>query len=255
MPDAATFPDLGGRRVFITGGGSGIGASLTEGFTAHGAKVAFVDIDTDASTALCDGIAERHGTRPLFLDTDIRDIPALKAAIAEAAGTLGTIQVLVNNAANDTRHAWDEYGPDEWDNAMAINLRPHFFTAQTVAPMMKADGGGAIVNFSSISYVLGQSIYPAYTTAKAGIVSLTRALARALGPDNIRVNAILPGWVMTERQLKLWVDDDARKLIMDNQCLKSFLRPEDIVPPTLFLASDAARMVTGQTLTVDGGWT
>lgn len=254
MVPTAVFPDLKGKSVFITGGGSGIGAYLTDGFLAQGANVAFVGMNPDTNEAHCDAMEEKHGIRPLFVRCDVRDIPALQATVAEAAARHGDIQVLVNNAANDTRHNLADYGPDDWDNTMNINLRPHFFTAQAVAPKMKAMGGGAIINYSSISYLLAHPEYPVYATAKAAIVGLTRVLANELGPDGIRVNSILPGWVMTERQKKLWVTDEGLEKTLQSQALKEFIQPEDMIGPCLFLASDASRMMTAQTMIVDAGW-
>ncbi len=251
MTKHATFHDLAGASVFITGGGSGIGAALTEGFLQQGARVAFVQ-RSDAS-AFCDRMAERHGARPLFLPCDIADIAALQDAMAQAAAAHGAIGVLVNNAADDTRHTLDAYSVADWDRNQATNLRPHFFTAQAAAPAMRAAGGGAIVNFSSITYMMGYTGLPAYAAAKAGIVGLTRSLARELGPDNIRVNAVLPGWVLTQRQLDLWANPEALAAHLKLQCLKEHLVPEDMIDTTLFLASQASRMMTGQALVVDGG--
>ena len=250
MP-TASFPDLDGASVFVTGGGSGIGAALTEGFVAQGARVAFVQ-RSDAAEFAAD-LGRRYHRAPLFLRCDVTDIPALQAAMAEAAAAHGPITVLVNNAANDQRHPVDGYSVEEWDAAQAVNLRPHFFTTQAAIPGMRAAGGGAIVNYSSIAYLLGADGFLSYVAAKAAITGLTFGLARTLGPDNIRVNAILPGAVLTERQLRLWVTPDSASAFVDRQCLKRNLAPEDLVGPTLFLASNASRMITGQTLVVDGG--
>ena len=250
MSDHASFHDLAGRSVFITGGGSGIGAALTEGFVAAGARVAFVD--KTESRALVDRLAVDHDA-PLFIEADVTDIDALKGAMDQAAAAHGPISVLVNNAANDTRHTLDDFSVAEWDASIAVNLRPHFFSAQHVAPGMRAMGGGAIINFSSVSYMMGNGGYPAYATSKAAITGLTRSLARELGPANIRVNALMPGWVLTERQLVLWANPDDLAAHLQRQCLKEHLVPSDIVDPALFLASDASRMMTGQALVIDGG--
>ncbi|MEM9059648.1 MAG: SDR family oxidoreductase [Pseudomonadota bacterium] len=250
MSGHATFHDLAGQSVFITGGGSGIGAALTEGFLAQGAKVAFVQ-RSDAS-GFVERMAEKHA-RPVFFPCDITDIAALQQAMAEAAAAHGDISVLVNNAANDARHSLADYSAEDWDQGMAINLRPHFFTAQAVAPGMKAAGGGAIINFSSISYMVGNAGYPAYAASKAAVTGLTRSLARELGPDGIRVNALMPGWVLTEKQMQMWATPEGLSAHMDRQCLKEHLAPQDIVDATLFLASKASRMMTGQALVVDGG--
>lgn len=249
----ATFHDLKGKSVFISGGGSGIGASLTEGFVRQGAKVAFVQ-RADAS-AFCDEIEKKTGSRPLFIPCDVTDISALEKAIAQAKAAHGAIDVLVNNAAADTRHTLDGTSVEDWDRALNVNLRHYFFAMKAVAEDMKARRQGAIINFSSISYLMGNAGYPAYVAAKSGITGLTRAIARELGPYNIRVNALLPGWVMTERQLKLWVTEDAMEEHLSRQCLKEKIMPEDMIEPTLFLASDASRMMTGQALVVDGGVT
>ncbi len=251
MAPGTRFPDLDGRSVFITGGGSGIGAALTEGFLAQGARVAFVQ-RSDA-TAFAAELGGKYGRAPLFLPCDITDIGALQQAIATAAVAHGPVTVLVNNAANDQRHPLAPYTPEEWDAAQAVNLRPHFFAIQAVAPGMEAAGGGAVVNFTSISYMFGATGYFAYAAAKAAITGLTFSLARELGPKNIRVNALAPGRVLTRRQLDLWIEPGTEDEFLEQQCLKESLHPADIVGPTLFLASDAARMVTGQVLVVDGG--
>ncbi|SKA75659.1 NAD(P)-dependent dehydrogenase, short-chain alcohol dehydrogenase family [Thiothrix eikelboomii] len=246
-----TFADLQGSSVFITGGGSGIGAALTEGFLQQGAKVALVQ-RTDAGE-FCDAMEAKYGVRPLFILCDIIDIEALQAALQQAVDAHGRIKVLINNAAVDNRHSLQDYTVTDWNQSLNVNLRPHFFTAQWVAAGMKASGGGSIINLSSISYLMGNAGYPAYVAAKAGIVGLTRGLARELGVDNIRVNALLPGWVMTERQKELWVTPEALDEHLGKQCLNMLLQPEDMIAPTLFLASEASRAMTGQALVVDGG--
>ncbi|SER05549.1 SDR family NAD(P)-dependent oxidoreductase [Thalassovita taeanensis] len=251
MKQNVVFKDLAGKSVFVTGGGSGIGASLTEGFLAQGAKVAFVQ-RSDAG-AFVDRMAETYGAAPLFLPCDITDVSALKDCLSQAAARHGPVSALVNNAANDARHTLAETTVEAWDKGMAINLRPHFFTAQAVAEGMRKLGGGSIINFSSISYMMGNGGYPGYMAAKAGITGVTRALARELGPDNIRVNALMPGWVLTERQKELWATPEDLKAHLEKQCLKHHLTPEDVVDTTLFLASDASKMMTAQALVVDGG--
>ncbi|WFE90862.1 SDR family NAD(P)-dependent oxidoreductase [Roseibium porphyridii] len=247
----ATFPDLDGASVFITGGGSGIGAALTDAFMSQGAKVAFVQ-RSDA-TDFCDEMEQKHGVRPLFVSCDITDIPALKGAIDKAAEAHGAVTVLVNNAANDKRHATEEVDEEFWDWSQAINLKAYFFACQHVIAGMKAAGGGSIVNFTSISYMMGNAGYAAYTTANSGINGMTRSLAREFGPDKIRVNAVAPGWVLTQRQKDLWVTPEALGAHIDRQCLKEELSPEDIAEPVLFLASKTSRAMTGQALVVDGG--
>ena len=247
----ANFRDLEGASVFITGGGSGIGAALTEGFLKQGAKVAFVG-RSDASEFV-ERMERETGNRPLFIQCDITDISALKAAIAHAAHAHGPIGVLVNNAANDQRHATLDVDEDFWDWSQAINLKAYFFACQAVLPGMQQLGGGAIVNFTSISYMMGNSGYPAYTTANSGINGMTRSLAREFGPDRIRVNALAPGWVLTDKQLDKWATPEALAAHLERQCLKDHLAPQDIVESTLFLASKSSRMISGQALVVDGG--
>jgi len=251
MTQLPTYPDLKGASVFITGGGSGIGAALTEGFLRQGARVAFVQ-RSDAS-AFCDAMAQTTGLRPLYLPCDITDVPALQAAIAAAAAAHGPITVLVNNAANDQRHDTLRVTEQFWDWSLAINLKSYFFAAQAVIPGMQAAGGGSIINFSSISYMMGGAGYPAYTTANSGINGLTRSLAREFGPDRIRVNALAPGWVLTQKQKDLWVTPEGLAAHVARQCLKDTLAPEDITGGVLFLASNAAKMMTGQALVIDGG--
>lgn len=247
------FKDLEGASVFITGGGSGIGAALTEGFLVQGARVGFVGLDEAGNAAFCDRMEARHGARPLFRRCDVRDVAALRTAIAEVREAHGPITVLVNNAARDTRHSLEELSVEDWDSSIATNLRPQFFTAQAVAADMRAAGAGAIVNLSSNSYMLGLAGYPAYVTAKAAIAGLTKALARELGPAGIRVNCLVPGWVMTERQKELWVTEEALAECLEQQALKETIEPEDMASACLFLASAASRMMSGQTLVVDGG--
>lgn len=247
----ATYPDLKGASVFITGGGSGIGAALTDGFLAQGAKVAFVQ-RSDASS-FCDGMEKKHGSRPLYLPCDITDIAALKRTIDKAAETHGPVTALVNNAANDKRHSTEEVTEEFWDWSQSLNLKAYFFACQHVVAGMRAAGGGSIVNFSSISYMMGASGFPSYTTANSGINGMTRSLAREFGPDRIRVNAIAPGWVLTQKQKDMWVTPEALAAHIDRQCLKDELAPEDMVDPVLFLASKTSKAMTGQSLVVDGG--
>lgn len=252
MMPSARFPDLEGASVLITGGGSGIGAALVEGFAAQGTRVAFIDIAEAPSRALAERLADMAHP-PLFLRADLRDISSLREAAAEAARRHGAVTVLVNNAAFDDRHDIAEVTEDYWDGNQAINLRPHFFTAQAVAPGMKAAGGGSIVNYTSTSFLINHPDMPSYTAAKAGIIGLTKGLAGRLGPDNIRVNAVAPGWVMTERQRELWATEEALAAFVEGQCIRRPMEPSDMVGVTLFLASDASSMLTAQTLIVDGG--
>ena len=251
MKETVTFHDLAGASVFITGGGSGIGASLTEGFLEQGAKVAFVQ-RSDA-TAFCDDMEKKYGNRPLFMPCDITDDAALKACIAQAAEAHGTVTCLVNNAANDKRHTTAEVDSDFFDWMIAINLKAYFFACQAVMPGMQAAGGGSIINFSSISYMMGNAGYPLYTGANSAINGMTRSLAREFGPDKIRVNALAPGWVLTQKQLDMWATPEGLEAHMERQCLKEHLEPRDIVGAVLFMASDTSRMMTGQAVVVDGG--
>jgi NAD(P)-dependent dehydrogenase (short-subunit alcohol dehydrogenase family) len=246
------FPDLKGKSVFITGGGSGIGAALTEAFLRQGAKVAFCQ-RTDA-TAFCDAMEAATGNRPLFLPCDISVTDQLQLTLSTAARANGPITVLVNNAANDQRHETLKTDQTFWDWSMAVNLRSYFFACQSVIPGMKAAGGGSIINFSSISFMMADKGYAAYITANAGIVGLTRTLAREFGPDRIRVNALAPGWVLTERQKELWVTPESLASYLAKQCLPDPIEPGDMAGAVLFLASNASRVMTSQTLILDGGY-
>ena len=251
MNKIATYHDLKNKTVFITGGGSGIGAAITEGFLAQGAQVAFVQ-RSDA-TEFCNAMETKFGNKPLFIPCDITDVPALQGAIATASETFGPVEVLVNNAANDQRHKSLEVTEAFWDWSQSINLKAYFFACQAVLEGMKAAGGGAILNFSSISYMMGNAGYPAYTAANAGINGMTRSLAREFGPDKIRINALAPGWVLTDKQLEKWATEEALADHLKRQCLQEHLVPDDIVSSALFLSSEASRMITGQMLVVDGG--
>lgn len=245
------FPDLNGASVFITGGGSGIGAALTEGFLRQGARVAFCQ-RSDAG-GFCDAMEQATGSRPLFLPCDITDMAALKSVMAAAAAAHGPVTVLVNNAANDQRHSTLEVDETFFDWSIAINLKAYFFAAQAVIPGMQAAGGGAIINFSSISYMMGNAGYPVYTASNSAINGLTRSLAREFGPDRIRVNALAPGWVLTQKQKDKWVTPEGLAAHLARQCLPDPLDPEDIVGGCLYLASRASKAMTGQALVIDGG--
>ena len=251
MNDHPIFPDLRAKSVFITGGGSGIGAALTEGFLRQGARVAFCQ-RRDAS-GFVDHMQAVTGNRPLFLPCDITDTDALRATITQAADAHGPVTALVNNAANDLRQKTLEVTPADWDILQAVNLRSYFFAAQAVIPGMIAAGGGSIVNFSSISYMIGDVGYLSYITANAGIVGMTRSLAREFGPHRIRANALAPGWVMTQKQKDLWATPQGVADFLKRQCLPDTLEPQDIAGGVLFLASSASRMMTGQSMVIDGG--
>lgn len=250
----AVYPSLSGLPVFITGGASGIGAALVEAFVAQGAKVAFVDIDAGRGEALAQALAADGAPAPLFTRCDLRNIAALQASIDAAGAALGDLAVLVNNAADDTRHKLDDLTPDYWDDRIAVNLRPMVFAAQAAARQMRRRGGGSIVNLGSISWKTGTAGMIGYTTAKAAVHGMTRCLARELGPDMIRVNTLTPGWVMTERQRTLWVDAEGEAQMDRSQCLPVRLDPIDIAAMTLFLAAEDSRYCTAQDFTVDAGW-
>ena len=249
----ARYPSLVDRTVLITGGATGIGESFVEHFVAQGARVAFFDIDAGAGEALADRLGDaRH--KPLFLTCDLTDIDALKKGIADVKAALGPIAVLVNNAANDRRHTVAEVTPESFDAGIAVNIRHQFFTAQAVIEDMKAVRSGAIINLGSISWMLKNGGYPVYVMSKSAVQGLTRGLARDLGPYGIRVNSLVPGWVMTEKQKRLWLDDAGRRAIKEGQCIDAELLPADLARMALFLAADDSRMITAQDVIVDGGW-
>lgn len=249
----AVYPSLAGKRVLVTGGGSGIGAALVEAFVGQGAQVAFVDMAKDAATALVDRLTPEARVAPLFLPLDLRDLDALKTTVEAIETRFGGIDILINNAANDDRHAIAEVTPAYWDERMATNLRHLFFAAQAVVPGMKRAGGGVILNFGSISWHLALPDLLLYQTAKAGIEGMTRAMARDLGGDNIRVNTIVPGNVETPRQAQ-WYSPEGEAEILAAQCIKARVQPDDVAALVLFLASDDARMCTGHDYFVDAGW-
>jgi D-xylose 1-dehydrogenase len=248
----AVYPSLAGRVVFVTGGGSGIGASIVQAFAKQKAKVAFVDIDEGAAALVRSALAGT-GAGSYFERCDVRDIAALRMAIENARRALGPITILVNNAARDDRHASEEVTPEYWDERFAVNLKHQFFAAQAVLPDMKAERRGSIINFGSASWMVGQGGMVAYTACKSAVLGLTRSLARDFGSYNIRVNAIAPGWILTERQRKLWLNAESHAELMKSQCLKRELVGEDIARVVLFLASDEAGAITSQHYVVDGG--
>jgi NAD(P)-dependent dehydrogenase (short-subunit alcohol dehydrogenase family) len=248
----AIYPSLAGRVVLVTGGGSGIGAAIVEGFARQKAKVGFLDIDEKASAGVLAAIAG-SGAKGHFEACDLRDIAALRRAIDNVRRALGPITILVNNAARDDRHATEEVTPEYWDERIAVNLKHQFFASQAVLEDMKAAGQGAIVNFGSVSWMVGQGGMAVYTAAKSAVLGLTRSLARDYGRYNIRVNAIAPGWILTERQRKLWLTPEGHARLMEGQCLKRDLVAEDIARVVLFLASDEAGAITSQHHVVDGG--
>lgn len=249
----ASYPSLDGRVVLVTGGGSGIGASIVRHFCAQRARVAFVDIAVAQSRALCAAIAADGDPAPLFVEADLRDIPALRAAVARIEGDLGPVRALVNNAARDDRHDWREVTPEYWNAVLDVNLRHQFFALQAVVPAMAAAGGGSIVNFGSISWMRKAPGMVGYTTAKAAVEGLTRTMARELGPMNIRVNAIVPGATHTDRQVSLWWTEETIARFRREQCLDRLVEPPDIARMALFLAADDSAAITAQSFRVDAG--
>jgi NAD(P)-dependent dehydrogenase (short-subunit alcohol dehydrogenase family) len=250
----ARFPSLQGRAVFVTGGGSGIGAAMVEAFVAEGANVAFVDVAAEASAALAQRIEAGGRPAPWWRACDVRDVAALQRAIADAAAALGDFHALVNNVASDDRHVLESVTTEYYDNRMAINERPAFFAIQAVVPGMKRLGQGAIVNLGSTGWQTKAGEYPCYAIAKSSVNGLTRGLAKGLGAHRIRINTVSPGWVMTERQVTKWLTPEGEDDIARNQCLPDKLLPEDVARMVLFLASDDGRMCTAQEFTVDAGW-
>ena len=257
MPDNfhhyATYPSLRDRVVVVTGGASGIGEHIVEHFAQQGSRVAFLDIADDSASHLITRLKDAPA-EPQYLHCDLTDVAALTAAISHIAARLGTVDVLVNNAGNDTRHATEEITPEDWDRCIAINLRQQFFVIQAVIPVMKRAGRGSIVNLSSISWLIPSTGLPGYIASKAGIVGLTRTLAHELGHHNIRVNAVLPGAIATERQNRLWFTEEYKAEILRNQALKRMLTPGEVARLILFLASDDSSAITNQSHIIDGGW-
>jgi D-xylose 1-dehydrogenase len=249
----ATYSDLKNKVVLVTGGGSGIGEAIVRSFAEQGCKVAFIDIATEPSVKLAGELSER-GLSVRYEQADLTDISALRSAIAHIRESLGPVEILINNAAHDERHPTPDVTPEYWDDRFAVNLKHQFFAAQAVLPEMQAANAGVIINFGSFSWMIGQGGMPAYTAAKSAILGLTRSLARDYGQYNIRVNAIAPGWIMTQRQLEKWLTPEAERDLMQRQCLKRKLMPEEIARFTVFLASEEASACTNQHYVVDGGW-
>lgn len=248
----AIYPSLKGRLVVITGGGSGIGEGLTEAYARQGARVVFIDIAREPSETVAARLSALDPA-PVFLACDLTNIEALQACFAHIVETHGDVDVLINNAANDDRHAADAVTAAYWDDRMAVNLRHQFFAAQSVAPAMRARGRGVILNLGSISWHLGMTDLSLYETAKAAVEGMTRALAREWGPDGVRVVCIVPGNVKTQRQMR-WYTAEGEAEIVAAQCLKLRVEPSDIAAMALFLSSDDARAITGHEYFVDAGW-
>ncbi|WP_424683077.1 SDR family NAD(P)-dependent oxidoreductase [Frateuria sp. YIM B11624] len=253
MAAFASYPSLLDRTVFVSGGATGIGASFVEHFARQGSRVAFIDVDREHGQALCGELADaRH--RPLFLPCDVTDLDALAAAIAQARAAIGPIGVLVNNAANDVRHAFGDTTAAEFDRNVAVNLRHQYFATQAVREDMRALGGGSVICLGSTGWMKKNAGYPMYAMAKAAVRGLVNGLARELGHDRIRINALVPGWVITEKQRRLWLDAEGEAEIARVQCLPGYLMADDLARAALFLAADDSRMCTGQDFIVDGGW-
>lgn len=250
----ATYPSLCGRRVLITGGATGIGESLVTRFAQQGSKVAFVDIDDVAGEGLAAALEREGNPRPLYRHCDLTEIAAVPEAVSWAIEAMGGLDVLINNAANDQRHSIEEVTPELWDQLMAVNLRHQFFVTQAAIPALRAAGGGSIISMSSIAWMIPSVGLPVYVTAKAGILGLTRTLAHELGKDNIRVNCLLPGAIVTEKQRRLWVTPQYSAEILGAQALKRHLEPDEVASLALFLAADDGSAMTGQGYVIDGGW-
>src|SRR3954467_8782767 len=251
MDNPAVYPSLKDRTVLVSGGASGIGEAIVRAFAAQGAKVGFLDIADDAARALQGDLGAKTALH--YEHCDVTDIAALKRAIENVRKALGPVTVLVNNAAHDQRHTIDEVTPAFWDDRIAVNLKHQFFAAQAVYPDMKAAGNGSIVNFGSSAWMTSEANLAIYSTAKAGVLGLTRSLARELGGYNIRVNAVVPGWIMTQRQIDLWLTPQGEKDLLQRQCLKRKLYPDDVARLVLFLASDDSSGCTNQSYVIDGG--
>jgi NAD(P)-dependent dehydrogenase (short-subunit alcohol dehydrogenase family) len=250
----ASYPSLRDRVVLVTGGGSGIGAAIVEQFALQGARVAFVDIAIECSTELVANLATRCAYAPLFVRCDLADVAALQAAVGEITSRLGPARVLVNNAGSDDRHRFEEITPSYWDERMNVNLRHQFFAVQAVAPGMKAAGGGSIINMSSIAWMVPSPDLSVYIAAKSAIIGMTRSIAHHLGAHNIRVNCVLPGLIVTERQRRLWMSPEYEAEVLARQCLKRLLIPDEVARLLLFLAADDSSAITNQSHIIDGGW-
>jgi len=250
----ARYPSLNGRVVLITGGATGIGEAIVEAFARQNSTVAFLDVQKDAAKALIRRIREAGYRTPLFVELDLTDTEASQAAVSRVVEALGDVDVLVNNAGNDTRHAIEEVTPELWDQLIGVNLKQQFFIAQSIIPGMRRIGRGSIINLSSIAWAIPSTNVPVYVTAKAAIVGMTRTLAHELGPYNIRVNCVMPGCIWTERQRRLWFTEAYKAQMLERQALKRLLQPHEVASLILFLAADDSSAITNQTHVVDGGW-
>ena len=254
MTAFATYPSLRDRAIIVTGGASGIGEHIVEHFARQGSRVAFLDIEDELASQLIARLSGQTAAPPIYLRCDLTDTAALTASIEDIATRFNTIDVLVNNAGDDTRHSTEDVTPEYWDRCLAINLRQQFFAIQAVIPIMRHAGRGSIVNLSSISWLIPGTGLPVYIASKAGVVGLTRTLAHELGPHNIRVNAVLPGAILTERQRRLWFTEAYQAEVLQNQALKRMLTPEEVARLVLFLAADDSSAITSQSCLIDGGW-
>jgi NAD(P)-dependent dehydrogenase (short-subunit alcohol dehydrogenase family) len=250
----AVYPSLRERVVVVTGGASGIGAAMVEAFASNGARVAFLDMQQEAGEQLVQRLRDTSAHAPDFARCDLTDIAALQDAFAKIDERLGPVEVLINNAGNDTRHSLEEVTPEFWDRTIAVNLKHQFFAAQAVIPGMRRLGRGSIINMSSIAWMIPSTNVPVYVTAKAAIVGMTRTLAHEVGKDNIRVNCVLPGAIATERQKRLWFTPEYQAEILAAQALKRLIEPEEVARLALFLAADDSAAITNQSYVIDGGW-
>jgi NAD(P)-dependent dehydrogenase (short-subunit alcohol dehydrogenase family) len=254
MNGMAIYPSLENRVVVVTGGATGIGEATVEAFAGQQAQVAFLDIQDEAAGKLIERIEGSGGKTPVYYRCDLANIESLQGVVAEIVARFGTVDVLVNNAGNDARHTVEQVSPQSWDDTMAVNLKHQFFMTQAVVPAMRRAGRGAVINMSSISWVIPSTNVPVYVTAKAAIVGMTRTLAHELGGDNIRVNCVMPGAIVTERQKRLWLTEEYKAEILKRQALKRLIEPEEVARLVLFLASDDSSAITNQSYVIDGGW-
>lgn len=253
-PEFASYPSLRNRVVVVTGGASGIGQAIVEAFARQHARVIFLDIQDEAAASTIRRIEAAGFAPPIYCHCDLTDVAAMRATMEGVLGRFCGIDVLVNNAGNDRRHSIEEVTPESWDQMMAINLKQQFFMAQAVVPCMRQAGRGSIINMGSISWVIPSINLPVYVTAKAAVVGMTRTLAHELGPNNIRVNCVMPGAILTERQRQLWFTESYKAEILEGQALKRMILPEEVARLVLFLAADDSAAITSQSYIIDGGW-